>query len=115
MKYFAEAVEVYPEEGEYHAYYGYSEYLAAPEDPASLRRAKKRALLAKKLAPQRAVPFLILGRLCKVDGRADTAERFFTRAVELDPDCDEALQELRLISLRKQRKKGVLGRILKRG
>ncbi|MCP5060825.1 MAG: response regulator [bacterium] len=115
VKYFAEAVEVYPEEGEYHAYYGYSEYLAAPEDPASLRRAKKRALLAKKLAPQRAVPFLILGRLCKVDGRADTAERFFTRAVELDPDCDEALQELRLISLRKQRKKGVLGRILKRG
>ncbi len=115
MKHFAEAVESYPEEGEYHAYYGWAEYLSAPEDDAARRRAKKRALLSKKLAPQRAAPFLILGRLCKVEDKVDTAERMFTRAVELDPECSEALQELRLIALRKQRSRGVLGRILKRG
>lgn len=115
VKYFAEAVEGYPEEGEYHAYYGWSEYLAAPGDAAALRRAKKRALLSKKLAPQRSAPYLILGRLCKADDKADVAEKMFMRAVEVDPDCDEALQELRLISLRRKRKRGVLGRILRRG
>ncbi|MCP5070846.1 MAG: response regulator, partial [bacterium] len=108
---FAEAVEAYPEEGEYHAYYGWSEHLAAPADPVALRRAKKRTLLSKKLAPQCAAPFLILGRLCNVEGKTEVAERLFTRAVEVDPECEEALQELRLISLRRKRKRGVLGRI----
>jgi len=56
-----------------------------------------------------------LGRLCKGQDKLDLAERLFAQAVEQDPDCSEALQELRLMALRKRNAKGgLLRRILKR-
>ncbi|MAE94090.1 MAG: hypothetical protein CL910_05465 [Deltaproteobacteria bacterium] len=115
LRKFAEAVEAYPEEGEYHAAYGWALHLANPEDPARIREAKRHALYGKKLAPERSAPLLILGRLCKAQDKIPLAEQLFTRAVELDPDCSEALQELRLIALRRERGKGgLLKRILRR-
>lgn len=112
---FAEAVKAYPEEGEYHAAYGWALHLANPDDPARTREAKRHALHGNKLAPERSAPLLILGRLCKAQDKIRLAERLFMRAVELDPDCAEALQELRLIALRRERGRGgFLKRILRR-
>ncbi len=111
LSHFSEAVEAYPEEGEYHAAYAWALYL---EDPSRLVEAKKCALKGKKLAPDRSAPLLVLGRLCKVEEKAALAEKLFTKAVELDPDCADALQELRLIALRKRNNQGLIQRILKR-
>ena len=112
LKHFASAVEAYPEEGEYHAMYGWALYL---EDPDRVREAKRHALHGKKLAPNRSAPLVVLGRLCKAQEKLDLAEKLFAQAVEQDPDCGEALQELRLMALRKRNSKGgLLRRILKR-
>ena len=80
--------------------------------------ARKEALLhlrrAAKLAPDREKPYLFLGRLYREAGRADIAERAFTRALQLRPDCVDALRELRLIDMRRQRTKGLIARIFRR-
>ena len=53
--------------------------------------------------------------MCKAQDKIPLAEKLFMRAVELDPDCAEALQELRLIALRRERGRGgFLKRILRR-
>ena len=81
-----------------------------------LRRA---ALIARaladglKLARDHEKPYLFLGRLYKAIGQGGAAEKMFTRAVQIRPDSVEALRELRLINMRKN-KKGLIGRILRR-
>jgi cytochrome c-type biogenesis protein CcmH/NrfG len=67
-----------------------------------------------KLASHREKPYLFLGRLYKVIGRVDLAERMFARAVRIQPECVDALRELRLINMRRQKSKGLIGRLLRR-
>jgi hypothetical protein len=55
-----------------------------------------------------------MGRLLRATGRPDAAEKMFTRAVQLQPDGVEALRELRLINLRRERSKGLIRRMLRR-
>ena len=62
------------------------------------------ALQARKLSPQREKTYLALGKLYKAADRLSIAERMFARAVELDPDCLEAVRELRLLDMRRSRK-----------
>jgi hypothetical protein len=38
----------------------------------------------------------------------------FTRAISNKPDCIEALRELRLLHMRREKEKGLLGRLLRR-
>ena len=38
----------------------------------------------------------------------------FTSAVQIRPDCVEALRELRLINLRREKNKGLLGKLFRR-
>jgi len=111
---FEQAVQAYPEEGEYHAYYGWSLYLQDPDAPGRLKEAIDRVLLGRKLAPGRQKPYLFLGRLYKAAGRVPLAEKMFTRAVQLDPDCVESLRELRLLNMRREKSKGLVRRILRR-
>ncbi len=113
-EHFREAVEAYPDEGEYHAYYGWAHYLESPDAPGRIKEALERVIRGRKLAPDREKPYLFLGRLYKAHGRLKTAEKMFTRAVQLDPDCVEALRELRLIHMRREKSKGLVRRILRR-
>ena len=64
--------------------------------------------------PDREKPYLFLGRLHKAVGRADDAEKMFVRAVQIDPQCLEALRELRLIQMRREKSKGLIGRLFGR-
>jgi CheY-like chemotaxis protein/tetratricopeptide (TPR) repeat protein len=111
---FEAAVRAYPEEGEYHAYYGWAYYLLKPEAPGRLREALEHVLRGRKLAPAREKPYLFLGRLYKAANRVKTAEKMFARAVQLDPDCVEALRELRLLDMRREKSRGLVRRILRR-
>ena len=71
-------------------------------------------LAGRKLAPAREKPYLFLGRLYKAANRERIAEKMFTRAVQLDPDCVEALRELRLLNMRREKSRGLVRRILRR-
>jgi hypothetical protein len=55
-----------------------------------------------------------MGRLCKAIGRADVAEKMFARALKIQPECLDALRELRLINMRREKGKGLIGRLLRR-
>ncbi len=67
-----------------------------------------------KLAGHREKPYLFMGRLCKAIDRTEAAEKMFNRAVQVQPDCAEALSELRLIEMRRQKAKGIIARLLRR-
>jgi hypothetical protein len=47
-------------------------------------------------------------------GRTVAARKMFTRAVEIKPQCVEAMRELRIMNMRRDKDKGVLKRFFKR-
>lgn len=114
LRCFGKSLELYPEEGEYHAYYGWALHLCHPDDATMVEEAIEHVRRGIKLASDREKPYLLMGRLCKAIGRVGAAERMFTRAVQIQPDCVEALRELRLINMRRQKQKGFIGRLLRR-
>ena len=107
-------MDTYPDEGEYHASLGYALHLTAPNNPATLKKAYAHIQKGRKLAPDRAKAYLYLGRLSLVEDRGEVAEKLFARAVQLDPDCLDALRELRLINMRREKSKTIVQRILRR-
>ncbi|HEY8156016.1 MAG TPA: DUF4388 domain-containing protein [Myxococcota bacterium] len=114
LRCFGRALELYPEEGEYHAHYGWVLHLSHPNDTAMASEAMEHVQRALKLAPDREKPYLFMGRLCKAIGRADAAEKMFARALKIQPDCLDALRELRLINMRREKGKSLIGRLLRR-
>jgi curved DNA-binding protein CbpA len=111
---FGRALELYPEDGEYHAHYGWALHLCHPDNLEMAGEAIEHVRRGIKLASDREKPYLLMGRLCKATGRPGAAEKMFTRAVQLQPECVEALRELRLINMRRQKEKGFIGRLLRR-
>jgi tetratricopeptide (TPR) repeat protein len=111
---FRAAVDGYPDEGEYHAALGWALHLTAPANPTTLKTAFAHVQRGRKLAPDRAKPYLFLGRLHLAEGRQEVAEKMLSRAIQLDPDCLDALRELRLINLRREKSKTLVQRILRR-
>jgi len=111
---FRNAVDSYPEECDYHVYLGWAHYLVAPDAPNRINEAVRHVMKGRKLAPDRRTPYLFLGRLCQAAGRVDQAEKMYARAIQLDPDCVEAMRELRLVRMRQDKARGLVGRILKR-
>jgi tetratricopeptide (TPR) repeat protein len=111
---FTWAVKLYPEEGEYHAHLGWARYLSDPNDRDVLKAALENVKKGAKLAPDREKPYLFLGRLYQAAGRADVAEKMFARCVQIKADCVEALRELRLMHMRREKEKGLIGRLLRR-
>jgi CheY-like chemotaxis protein/curved DNA-binding protein CbpA len=111
---FGQALELYPAEGEYHAHYGWTLHLCHPEDPAMTSEAIEHIRRGIKLAPHREKSYLFMGRLCMATGRTEVAEKMFTRAAQIQPECIEALRELRLIDMRRNQSKGLIGRLLGR-
>jgi CheY-like chemotaxis protein len=114
LEHFTKAVDTYPDEGEYHAALGYALHLTKPTDATTLKKAYAHIQKGRKLAPDRAKPYLYLGRLALAEERNDVAEKMFGRAVQLDPDCLDALRELRLINMRREKSKTIVQKLLRR-
>jgi CheY-like chemotaxis protein/curved DNA-binding protein CbpA len=114
LEVFGRALQLYPAAGEYHAHYGWTLHLCHPDQPDIASEAIEHVRRGIKLAGQRETSYLFMGRLCKVIGRVELAEKMFARAVQLEPGCVEALRELRLINLRRHKSKGLIGRLLRR-
>jgi CheY-like chemotaxis protein len=111
---FGTALQHNSEDGEYHAHYGWCLYLCHQDESSILAEAIEHVTRGVKLARDREKPYLFLGRLYKVAGKVPAAEKMFMRAVQIQPECVEALRELRLINLRREKSKGLIGRLLRR-
>ncbi|HEY5656196.1 MAG TPA: response regulator [Myxococcota bacterium] len=114
LAHFGRALQLYPDEGNHHAHYGWALHLCHPGDPSMVGEALEHVKRGLKLASHREKPYLFLGRLYKAIGRVDMAERMFTRAVQIQPECLEGQRELRLIHMRRNKSKGLIGRLLRR-
>jgi tetratricopeptide (TPR) repeat protein len=114
LRCFQEAAELFPDEGEYHAHLGWALHCCGPEDPKRAEEALRHIQRGIKLARDREKPYLFMGRVCNAIGRSDVAVKMFTRAVQIQPECVEALRELRLINMRREKEKGFIARLLRR-
>ncbi|MGI5861062.1 MAG: response regulator [Myxococcales bacterium] len=94
---FKEAVDLYGEEGEFHAYLGWSLFQADPRGKESAERAIEHIENGIRLNPRLDKSYLFLGYIYKAIGRPDRAEKQFEKAMQCNPDCIEALRELRLL------------------
>lgn len=111
---FGRAMENFPSEGEYRSYYGWCLYLCHPDNQIMLGEALEHCREGIKLAKDREKPYLLLGRLYKAMGKPGAAKKMFSRAVEIKPQCVEAMRELRIMNMRRDKDKGVLKRIFRR-
>jgi len=108
------ALEHFPSEGEYRSFYGWCLYLCHPDDEGMLEEALEHCRQGVKLAKEREKPYLLLGRLYKAMGKTAAAKKMFTRAVQIRPQCVEAIRELRIMNMRRDKDNGVLKRIFRR-
>jgi len=101
---FKEAVDLYGEEGEFHAYLGWSLFQADPHSHEAAERAIEHIEAGIRLNPKVDKSYLFLGYVHKAIGRPDRAEKQFEKAIQCNPDCIEALRELRLLGKSKRSK-----------
>lgn len=112
---FAEALGLSPNEAEYLMYQAWSAYKANPKSTEVVINTRKHLIRATELSPKLSLAHLYLGYLSKDEGNEKEAQRRFERAILCDPNCTEALRELRLMSMRKEKaekeKKGLFGKM----
>jgi DNA-binding response OmpR family regulator/curved DNA-binding protein CbpA len=94
---FHQAVELYGEEGEFHAYLGWSLFQSDPKNPETADAALRALERAVTLNPRADKSYLFTGYIFKATGRPDKAEKQFEKAIQCNPDCTEALRELRIL------------------
>ena len=113
LKAFRRAVELDPQDGSCRAFLGWALYLVYGAEPKALRAAIGHAKRGLKLAPGHFRPALVLGKLYQFTNRLDLAEKALRRAVQLKPDCIEAVRELRTLRTRRPHAKELLARKLR--
>jgi curved DNA-binding protein CbpA len=114
LQLFEEAVRLCPEEGEFHAYLGWTMFQNDPKNEDVVRRARDALNQAVALNPKVDKAYLFLGYIYKAMNYKEMAEHEFEKAIQCNPDCTEALRELRLLNLRKKESKKK-GGLFKRG
>ncbi len=111
---FGRAMQNFPSEGEYRSHYGWALYLCHPDNDVMLGEALEHCREGVKLAKDREKPYLLLGRLYKAMGKTVAAKKMFSRAVQIKPQCVEAMRELRIMNMRRGKDQAPgLGRLKK--
>ncbi len=111
-----QAVSCEGSEAEYLCLYAWALYKANPSNHTCAFEAHEKLLKAKDMNPGLAQTHLYLGFMYKDEKRSSQAQREFELAIQCDPDCTEALRELRLLGMRgeEEKKKGFWDRILRK-
>lgn len=104
-----QAIELNPDEGEFYIYLGFATYFADPS-PSSMMRTQcfnqiKRGL--KMRDDNVSNGYLFLGRIHKASGEPEKASKAFKKALSIDRNNLEASRELRVLSMRSGKKKGL--------
>ncbi len=105
LEQFQEAVRLCPDEGEFHAYLGWTTFQNAPKDEQAVQDARDELNQAISLNPKVDKAYLFLGYIYKAMNYREMAEHEFEKAIQCNPDCTEALRELRLINMRRKSRK----------
>lgn len=100
FKAFSDAVALYSDEGEFHAWRGWALFQMNVGRTEEAIDAIETAL---SLNPKLDKAYLFLGYIHQANGRPDKAEKQFEKAIQCNPDCTEALRELRLLGNRGKR------------
>jgi CheY-like chemotaxis protein/curved DNA-binding protein CbpA len=94
---FKEAVALYAQEGDFHAYLGWSRFRMEPDSMEATLEAIESLAKAISLNPRSEKGYLFTGYIYKATGRPELAERQFEKAIQANPSCEEALAELSLL------------------
>jgi tetratricopeptide (TPR) repeat protein len=97
---FEEAVRIYDQASQFHAYLGWSKFQMQPGDPGNAEAALGALQKAIDLNPTADKSYLFSGYIYKALGRMDQAQTHFAKAVECNPDCAEAADELKALERR---------------
>lgn len=97
--------ELSPEEPEYLTHYAWALSRTHMGNAEIQGRAKQQLLHSVHLNSSIDLSHLFLGYLLKEEGKQREAEKRFELAIQCNPDCTEALRELRLSNLRKEKEK----------
>lgn len=111
------AIELSPEEPEYLTHYAWALFKTSPEKPEMQNRAMEVLLASRELNPGFDLTHLYLGHVYHLQGKERQSEKAFEMAVQANPECTEALRELRLINLRREQSaqaKGLLKKFMHR-
>ncbi len=112
---FTNALALSPDEAEYIMYQAWSAYKADSRTTDEFVNTRQKLMRVIELNPKLSLAHLYLGHLCKDEGNDKEAQRRFERAIQCNPNCTEALRELRLMNMRKEKadekKKGLFGKI----
>jgi len=110
---FERAVGLCPNEGEYHCYLGMAMFQERPTHKPSLEQAREELNRAIGLSPTYDLPHLHLAYVYRALGHRQLAVGEFEAAAQCNPDCVDALRELRLLRLRQKaqkKKPGLFGK-----
>ncbi len=114
------SVDHSPDEPEYITLYAWSLYRTNGSAPARQDSAVEMLQRSAYLNAKHDLTHLYLGLIFKEQNREREAEKQFELAIQCNPDCTEALRELRLFNLRREKeenqksKGGLFGRLKKR-
>lgn len=103
---FGWAVKLNPREAEYLTQFAWAKFKTYPGDRERAAEVLQTLKFSLDLNQKLDRTHLYLGYLLKEEGRAREAERRFELAIKCNPNCTEALRELRLINMRRSRQEG---------
>ena len=111
------AIELSPGESEYMTFFAWALFKSAPEKPDVQNQAMEVLLASREINPGFDLTHLYLAQVYQAMGKERQAEKSFEMAVQANPDCTEALRELRLINLRREQEpqsKGMFKKFMKK-
>ena len=108
------ALELSPEEPEYMTCFAWALFKSTPENEDAQTQALEVLLASRELNPESDLTHLYLGHVYQSLKKERQAEKSFEMAVQANPNCTEALRELRLINLRREQapQKGLFKKFL---
>jgi len=111
------SIELSPEEPEYMTYFAWALFKSGPEEQNIQNQAMEVLLASRELNPSFDLTHLYLGHVYQVQGKERQSEKSFEMAVQANPECTEALRELRLLNLRREQtpqSKGLFKKFIKK-
>jgi DNA-binding response OmpR family regulator/tetratricopeptide (TPR) repeat protein len=119
-KHLKRSLELSPEEPEYMTSYAWALFKSDPDKNAIQQQALEVLLASRELNPGLDQTHLFLGHVYQAQNKERQAEKSFEMAVQANPNCTEALRELRLINLRREQSsapqsQGLFKKFLRKG
>lgn len=111
------SIELSPEEPEYLTSYAWAVFKTSPDNESRQNQALEILLSSRELNPGLETTHLYLGYVYQAQKKERQSEKSFEMAVQANPECTEALRELRLMTLRREQSepaKGLFHKLLQK-